>query len=104
MRNCVACCGEGSAPVTRQDLMKAIAFTEYGSPDSLELRDVPVPVPKNDELLIRVHASCIKSWDWEFLNGTPYINRLMFGLLRPKPAKQVLGADIAGTVDIRGRS
>ncbi|MCU7931922.1 MAG: NAD(P)-dependent alcohol dehydrogenase [Candidatus Thiodiazotropha sp. (ex Codakia rugifera)] len=83
--------------------MKAIVFTQYGSPDSLEQKDVPKPVPKDDELLIRVHASSINSWDWEFLNGTPFINRLMFGLLQPKPGKRILGADIAGTVEAVGR-
>jgi NADPH:quinone reductase-like Zn-dependent oxidoreductase len=84
------------------DIMKAIAFTQYGSPDGMELRDVPKPVPNDDELLIRVHASSINSWDWEFLNGTPFVNRAMFGLLKPKPGKQVLGADIAGTVEAVG--
>ncbi|MDH3337207.1 MAG: NAD(P)-dependent alcohol dehydrogenase [Gammaproteobacteria bacterium] len=83
--------------------MKAIVFTQYGPPDGLELKDVPKPVPKDDELLIRVHASSINSWDWEFLNGTPFINRLMFGLFRPKPTKQILGADIAGTVEAIGK-
>ncbi len=83
--------------------MKAIVFTQYGRPDRLELKEVPKPVPKQDELLIRVHASSVNSWDWEFLNGTPFINRLMFGLLRPKPGKQRLGADIAGSVEAVGR-
>ena len=81
--------------------MKAIVFTQYGPPDGLELKDVPKPTPKDDELLISVHASSINSWDWEFLNGIPFINRLMFGLL--KPGKQILGADIAGTVEAVGR-
>jgi len=83
--------------------MKAIVFTQYGSPDGLELKEVPRPTPKDDELLIRVHASSINSWDWEFLNGTPFVNRVMFGLLKPKPEKQILGADIAGTVEAVGR-
>ncbi len=83
--------------------MKAIVFTQYGRPDSLELKEVPTPVPKDDELLIRIHASSINSWDCEFLNGTPFLNRLMFGLLRPKPGKQRLGADIAGTVQAVGK-
>jgi len=82
--------------------MKAIVFTQYGSPDGLELKEVPKPAPKDDELLISVHASSINSWDWEFLNGIPFINRLMFGLLKPKPGKQILGADIAGTVEAVG--
>ena len=83
--------------------MKAIVFTQYGDPDNLELKGVPTPVPKDDELLIRIHASSINSWDWEYLNGTPFINRLMFGLLKPRPGKQRLGADIAGTVEAVGK-
>ena len=83
--------------------MKAIVFTRYGPPDVLELKEVPKPTPKDDELLIRVHASSINSWDWELLNGIPFINRLMYGLLKPKPGKQILGADIAGTVEAVGR-
>jgi NADPH:quinone reductase-like Zn-dependent oxidoreductase len=83
--------------------MKAIVFTRYGTPDGLELTEVPKPTPKDDELLIRVHASSINSWDWEFLNGVPFINRLMYGLLKPKTGKQILGADIAGTIEAVGR-
>ena len=83
--------------------MKAIVFTRYGSPGWLELMDVPRPEPRADELLVRVHASSINSWDWEYLNGTPFINSLMFGLFKPKRGKQRLGADIAGTVEAVGR-
>jgi len=83
--------------------MKAMVFTRYGPPDSLELKEVPKPAQKDDEILIRVHASSINSWDWEFLTGKPFINRLMFGVLKPKPGKQILGADIAGTVEAVGR-
>jgi NADPH:quinone reductase-like Zn-dependent oxidoreductase len=85
-------------------LMKAIVFTKYGSPENLELKESPDPVPKDNEVLIRVRASSVNSWDWEFLNGVPFINRLMFGLLKPKPGKQILGADIAGTVEVVGQN
>jgi len=61
--------------------MKAIVFTQYGSPDGLEIKEIPKPTPKDDELLISIHASSINSWDWEFLNGSPFVNRLMFGIL-----------------------
>ncbi len=83
--------------------MKALIFTQYGSPDGLQLCEIPKPTPKDDELLIELHASSVNSWDWEFLNGTPFINRLMFGLLKPKPGKQVLGAYLAGTIKTVGR-
>jgi len=79
--------------------MKAIGFAHYGSADQLELREIPKPVPASDELLIRVHASSINSWDWEFLSGRPLVNRLFYGLLKPRVNKQILGADIAGVVE-----
>ncbi len=83
--------------------MKAIVFNRYGPPEGLELMDVPQPEPMANELLVRVQASSINSWDWEYLNGTPFINRLMFGLFQPKRGKQRLGADIAGTIEAVGR-
>ncbi len=82
--------------------MKAIVFTRYGSPDYLELREIPKPAPADDEVLVCVHASSINSWDWEFLHGAPFVNRLMYGLLKPKSGKQSLGSDIAGTVEAVG--
>ncbi len=76
------------------EAMKAIVFTRYGTPDVLELRDVPAPIPKDDEVLVRVRAVSINDWDWQALQGIPFVNRLTFGLRRPK--KQILGSDIAG--------
>jgi len=84
--------------------MKAIVFTEYGSPDVLQVKEAAKPTPKEDEVLVKVHASSINSWDWEFQSGTSLINRLLFGLFKPKPEKQILGADIAGTVEGVGKN
>jgi len=82
--------------------MKAMVFKRYGPPDGIKLKEVPKPTPKEDEVLLKVHASSINSWDWEFLNGTPFINRLMFGVFKPKSGKRILGADIAGTIEAVG--
>jgi NADPH:quinone reductase-like Zn-dependent oxidoreductase len=84
--------------------MKAIVFIEYGCPDRLQVKEVVKPIPKDDEVLVKVHASSINSWDWEFQSGTSFINRLLFGLFKPKPDKQILGADIAGTVEEVGKN
>lgn len=84
--------------------MKAIVFTRYGSPDVLELKDVERPNPKDDEVLISVHAASLNDWDWSALQGTPFVNRLMFGLLRPKRGRQILGSDVAGRVEAVGRN
>ena len=76
--------------------MNAIFYDQYGPPEVLQLREVPAPTPKGDEVLLKVHAAALNSWDWDLLRGTPRIYRLMFGLRTPKI--KILGADIAGTV------
>ncbi len=83
--------------------MRAIVFKEYGSPDLLQLKEVEKPAPKDDEVLIKVYASSINSWDWEFQSGTSFVNRLLYGLLKPRIKKQILGADVAGTVEMVGK-
>ena len=83
--------------------MKAIVFTKYGSPDFLELKEVEKPTPKDNEVLVKVYAASINSWDWELLRGTPFVNRLLFGLLKPKKIK-ILGCDIAGRVEAVGKN
>ena len=50
--------------------MKAIVYREYGSPDVLELQEVERPEPIGDQVLVRVLASSINSWDWDLLTGT----------------------------------
>ena len=80
--------------------MKAIVYDNYGSPDVLELRDIEKPTPKEDEVLIKVHAASVNAMDFRFLTGTPYLARLMAGLLKPK--NKVLGLDVAGQVEAVG--
>jgi len=75
--------------------MKAIVYTKYGSPDVLQLKEVAKPIPKDDEVLIKVHAASINSWDWDMLTGRPLEYRLLSGLLKPTKTK-ILGCDIAG--------
>ncbi len=81
--------------------MKAIVYTKYGPPDVLQLEEVEKPTPKDNEVLIRVHAVSLNSSDWEFLKGTPLYTR-MWGLLKPK--YKILGSDIAGRVEAVGRN
>jgi len=83
--------------------MKAVVFEIYGSPDVLELKEVEKPIPGDDEVLIKVHAASINSWDWELLRGKPFVNRLLFGLLKPKKIN-ILGCDIAGQVESVGKN
>lgn len=81
--------------------MKAIVYDHYGSPDVLSLKDVPQPVPGNDEALIKIHAASINSWDLGMVTGEPVLFRFS-GLLKPK--YRIPGADIAGVVHGVGRN
>lgn len=82
--------------------MKAIVYEEYGSPDVLFLKEVAKPVPRDNEVLIKVHAACINSWDWDLMRGVPFVNRLMSGLRKPTRLK-ILGCDIAGKIEVAGK-
>ena len=82
--------------------MKAMAYTEYGPPDVLELTGVEKPVAKGDEVLLKVHAASVNPADWHLLRGTPYIARLQIGLRKPK--ETVLGCDVAGQVEAVGKN
>ena len=78
--------------------MKAIVYHRYGTPDVLELTEVDKPVAKDDEVLVRIHASSVKTDDLELLTGTIFVRP---GGLR-KPKYRVLGSDIAGSVEAVG--
>jgi NADPH:quinone reductase-like Zn-dependent oxidoreductase len=80
--------------------MKAIYYDRYGSPDALTFTDMPKPVPKDDEVLVRVHAASINSWDWDMIRGEPIFVRI-WGLFKPK--HKIPGSDIAGKVEAVGR-
>lgn len=79
--------------------MRALVFDRYGPPhDVMRLEDIPQPTPAADEVLVRVHAASLNSWDWDMLFGTP-MGRLMSPF---KPARRILGADISGMVEAIG--
>jgi NADPH:quinone reductase-like Zn-dependent oxidoreductase len=80
--------------------MKAMVYYNYGSPDNLELQEIEMPVAKDDQVLVKVHAASVNWLDWHFLTGTPFLARLMAGLLKPK--NKVLGIDLAGRVEAVG--
>ena len=80
--------------------MKAIRRSRYGSPDVLELRDIPAPVPGDGEVLVAVHAASVNRADLDYLTGTPFVTRMGTGLRAPRHAG--LGLDAAGIVDAVG--
>jgi NADPH:quinone reductase-like Zn-dependent oxidoreductase len=83
--------------------MKAIVYREYGPPDVLNLEEVQKPTPKDDEVLVKVHAASANAADWHLMRADPFLVRVTgFGLLRPR--NRLLGADIAGRVEAVGRN
>ena len=83
--------------------MKAVVYHNYGSPDVLRLEDIQKPFPGDNELLIKVHAVSINSWDWDMLTGTPFEYRIFSGILKPKSTK-IHGCDIAGQIKAVGKN
>jgi NADPH:quinone reductase-like Zn-dependent oxidoreductase len=83
--------------------MKAIVYTRYGSPDVLQLKEIEKPTPKDDEVLVEVHAASVNAFDWHMLRAKPFLVRLSgSGLLKPK--NKIFGADVAGRVESVGRN
>lgn len=86
--------------------MKAIVYERYGPPDVLQLKEVEKPTPKNNEVLIKTHATTVTSADWRVrsLNvpaGFGLIMRLVFGVSRPK--QPILGSELAGVIESIGK-
>ena len=82
--------------------MKAIVIEKYGSPDVLQFKEVEMPTPNDNQVLVRVQAASANPLDWHLMRGEPFIARLMgTGLLKPKSSK--VGADVAGRVEAVGK-
>ena len=81
--------------------MKAIVCTKYGPPDVLQLQEVAKPTPKEDEVLVKVHAASVNAYDWHLLTADIFLVRLMGGGLR-RPKKAIPGVDIAGRIEAAG--
>jgi len=87
--------------------MKAIVWTKYGSPDALELREVKKPTPKDNEVLIRVHAATVTAGDCEMrsLKFPLFLSlpmRIYIGLIKPTRVK-IIGQELAGVVEAVGK-
>ncbi|MEP0132804.1 MAG: NAD(P)-dependent alcohol dehydrogenase [Eudoraea sp.] len=82
--------------------MKAIVYTQYGSPDVLQLKEVQKPAPKENEILVRVRATSVNRTDCANLRAKPFIMRFAMGLFKPK--KIIMGTEFAGDVEKVGEA
>jgi NADPH:quinone reductase-like Zn-dependent oxidoreductase len=87
----------GTSPAT----MRAIVHDAYGSPDDLELAEISKPEFKDNEVLVRIHATSVNIGDALIIRGKPFLLRLVYGLRKPK--NRVRGTDLSGTVEAVGK-
>lgn len=81
--------------------MKAVVYTKYGSPDVLQLKEVEKPVPKDNEVLIKIIATTVNRTDCGFRQPEYFIVRLVGGLFKPK--RKILGSELSGEVEAIGK-
>src|SRR5687767_6847533 len=82
--------------------MRAMVQHVYGSPDVIKLEEIPTPVPGADDVLVKVRAASANAGDWHLMRADPFVIRGKFGLLKPK--HKILGADLAGRVEVVGKN
>jgi NADPH:quinone reductase-like Zn-dependent oxidoreductase len=80
--------------------VRAVVHDRYGPPDVLRLAEVEEPTPKEDEILVRVHATTVNRSDCGWRTPHPFFSRVFTGLLRPK--RKILGSELAGVVEAVG--
>jgi NADPH:quinone reductase-like Zn-dependent oxidoreductase len=82
--------------------MKAIVYTKYGSPNVLQLTEVEKPIPKDNEILIKIHATTVNRTDCATIRAIPFFARLVTGIFKPK--KQIPGTEFAGEIEEIGKN
>lgn len=85
--------------------MKAIVYRSYGSAEVLKCEDIPQPIPKDNEVLIKIRAAALNPLDWRMMGGVPFLIRRLMKMKTPSSAQPVgIGRDIAGVVEAVGKN
>jgi len=100
--DCDTGAASGTAAAGSESSMQSVLYHCYGGPEVLELTDVDMPTPADDEVLVKVKAAGVNPLDWHYMRGSPYIMRVMSGIGAPSDSR--MGVDFAGVVEQIGKN